>query len=119
MSDFDLAAADLVADPSLAEPCTYQPPSGPPIALRAVIGAADQESDLFLTGALLGRYRAMVRTADVDPLGVGIGPVEGAVLAVAAADGGGLEHAGLTFVVRRFLLDAEGASWSLGLDIAT
>lgn len=112
LTDFDLAAADLVADPSLAEPCTYQPPAGPPVALRAVIGAADQESDLFLTGALTGRYRAMVRTADV------VAPVEGAVLAVAAADGGGLEHAGLAFVVRRFLLDAEGASWTLGLDLA-
>ena len=68
LTDFDLAAADLVADPSLAEPCTYQPPAGPPVALRAVIGAADQESDLFLTGALTGRYRAMVRTADVVAL---------------------------------------------------
>jgi hypothetical protein len=97
----------------LAEPCTYQPPSGAPVFLRAVISAADLEAELFLTGALTGRYRAMVRVGDVPA------PVEGAHLAVASADGGGLEHAGTTFVVRKFLLDAEGTAWTLGLDIAT
>lgn len=111
MSDFDLALADLLADQTIAEPCTYQPVSGPPLSLRAVISAQDREADLFLTDALVGRYRAMLSVADLAA------PEEGARLAVAGADGGGGEYAGQTFVLRKFALDREGLSWALGLDL--
>lgn len=113
MNDFDLALRDLLQDTALAEPCTYQPPSGGPVALRAAISANDRDSEMFLTGAMTTAYRAMVGVADLPA------PVEGAQLAVASADGGGLEYAGQTFVLRKFLLDAEGLSWTLGLDIGT
>lgn len=112
MNDFDLALRDLLQDRAIAEPCTYQPPTGPAVDLRAVIAAVDRESELFLTGAIVTRYRAMVGVEDLPS------PVEGAQLSVAPADAGGLEYAGTTFVVRKFLLDAEGMSWTLGLDLA-
>lgn len=112
-TDFDTALDDLLRDEALSEPATYSPPNGPSAVLRAIISGADQPGDLFQTDAITTRWRAMVRAADVPQ------PVAGAILAVAApdgVDGDGTEHAGMLFTVRQFLLDAEGVSWTLGLD---
>jgi len=111
MDEFTRAARALHHDPALSEPCTYQPPAGAPLQLRAIVYAREGESEIFLTPALLGTYRATVLLEDLPA------PEEGAELAVAPADGGGLEYAGHRFRVRNALLDPEGTIWTLGLDL--